>query len=449
MEQWLPADITRNNTLHELRGSPYMVNGIVHVSSYLPQDACDVQDYERRLNVHLTGSGQADDVVVKDDSGMAEKKRHSTTSRSNYQFWLKQDTRKILRLIKEHGGVIPPKKVETYYDIYPRSDSVIDLLSSNKNGLLFFDMETTYEDQRITCFAFAFDLSRIYVVPIIRHDYTLAYDKITIAKIFRALAVALRDNTTVAHNGAGFDFFVLARRYGIPIDRSVYDTMIAQHRIWPDVEKSLGHCISLWTNEPYHKDEACFSFGNYEQASRLWSYCGKDVATMIMVYEAQQAYVRTIPGMAESIKQANASIRPYLITTLQGIAYSTDKIIETLSENDRLLRQYLRFIKLLIGQDTAIRIRPKSKTAVDCMAMSNHQCVAYFHRELGYKVVGYGKTKKDGTKGPSLAEKNMLRLRLQYNNPVIDLILAYRQLQKESSSLQFKPLDWNKQKITS
>ncbi len=65
--------------------------------------------------------------------------------------------------------------------------------------------------------------------------------------MLRALAVALRDNTVVIHN-ALFDLFVLAYRYGIPAPPNVYDTMLAHHRLFPEVEKSLGHCISLYTD---------------------------------------------------------------------------------------------------------------------------------------------------------------------------------------------------------
>lgn len=442
LQEHMPEHIVKGNTLHELRGYAYDVNGVAHVASYLPQDAMDPQNYEQRLNEHLQ-VGQQDDVVAKTEEGAADKKRHAKTDRKNYKFWLKKDTQKALRLVYELDGRIPQEQ-ESHYVIYPSADTIVDRLSRSSGSHLFFDMETNGFDRRITCFAFAFDLETVYVVPIVRHDYTLAYNPIDTARIFRALALAAKRNTLVAHNGAGFDFPILAIDYHIPIGRLVYDTMVAQHRIFPDIEKSLGHCVSLWTWEPYHKDEANFAFGSQQQWFRNLQYCGKDVSTMVRVLRAQLAYADTVPGMLASIEQANRSIRPYLITSLQGMRYNPKAIAELLTENDRLCTHYLRAIKLLIGPACAARIKPKSKTAVECMPTSNAQCTNYFHGELGYRIVGYGKKKKDGTKGPSLAEKHMLKLRLQYNNPVIDLCLAYRQVAKESTSLQFQPLFWRK-----
>ena len=73
------------------------------------------------------------------------------------------------------------------------------------------------------------------------------------------------------------------------------------------------------------------------------------------------------------------------------------------------------------------------------MPGSNLQCVRYFHEMLGYPVVAKGKETKDGTKNPSLGKKAMYKLRLKHDNPVIDICLAYRELQRESGSLNFLP----------
>ena len=54
---------------------------------------------------------------------------------------------------------------------------------------------------------------------------------------------------------------------------------------------------------------------------------------------------------------------------------------------------------------------------------------------LGYPVVF--KSKK--TQLPSLGKKAMYKLRLKHDNPVIDFVLAYREVAKESGSLKFNP----------
>jgi hypothetical protein len=57
--------------------------------------------------------------------------------------------------------------------------------------------------------------------------------------------------------------------------------------------------------------------------------------------------------------------------------------------------------------------------------------------------VGWGKESKvDGKRKPSLSKKAIYKLRLKFDNPVIDFIIAYRQLAKETSSLKFNPFTW-------
>lgn len=430
-----------NNTLNEIRGSPYLINNVPHVASYQPQDACDtVKDHELKYNPYLNGevdsasttSNDEDETDDEDKDESEEKQRHGRTKRKNYRFWLQQDVEKCKRII-EHGGIPAPAFPATY-ELCPSSQSVIRLLTQTKNKLFFIDIETD-TNWNILCFSFAFDYGTVYIVPCLDHNYKWYYS--SLHQIYRALAIAIRDNTTIAHNGSGFDFFVFALRYHIAIGKSVADTMLQQHRCFPECEKSLGHCTSKWTYEPFHKDEADFSYGTPDNCAKLWKYNGKDVYTMMLIYKAQIEYAKRNPGLLDSFNQANASIRPYLITSLMGMQYRDDKVEEIMKYNDRMMMQYIRMIEIMIGKEWITTLRKKGKSS---LCASNTQCVEYFHNLLGYDVVGKGKTKKDGTQGASLQKKNLLKLRLKYENPVIDVTMAYRETAKESGSLKFIPL---------
>lgn len=423
---WHCCTSTKDNTLGELRGSPLAYKGVVAIASFLPQDCVDVSNWEKKLNPLLSGDND-DSENTDENSSLGEKRRHGKTNRKNYSFWLKKDCAKI-GILLDNNGVIPSEP-QPYYHIYPAAEEIVQLLTTTKNETLYFDCETD-SNLNFTCFSFSFGLSHVYVVPIVRHDYSHAYSRL--AQIFRALSISIRDNTLVAHNGSSFDFFVLAFKYHISIGKSVYDTMIAQHRCFPEVEKSLGHCTSLWTWQPFHKDEGNFSYGTREQAESLWKYCGKDTYTMILIKEAIDKYEKTIPGLSESIRQAMESIRPYLITSLLGINYDRNILLSIIAENDRLMQQYIRMAELLIGKEFIRKIKGNSKKP---MLNSNTQCVKYFHDLLGYPVVAV--SKKTGK--PSLAKKNLFKLKLKNNNPIIDIAIAYRETQKETGALNFTP----------
>jgi hypothetical protein len=409
-------------TLDENRGSPFIVNGIPCISSFTPQDACDMQNYELKFNAEAVAGNSAETESEDIDGGdIFESKSRGRTDRANYRFWLKQDTKKAIRILNNGGQL--PKLYETnpVYHICPDPDHVINHLRSTKHQDFLFDMETDFYSLDMRCFGYSFgnDPYNIYVVPILDTNYKPFYGNKTF-HILRALAVACRDNCIVAHNGAAFDFFVLAFKLGIPIGSRCYDTLSSQHRIFPKPEKSLGHCVSLWTYEPYHKNEAVHGYHNREQLEKLLLYCGKDVFTMWLVKRAQLEFAAKDPGLQASIKAANRAIKPYLTSTLLGMHFNDTKRQALIKNNDRLMYQMLRIMKTLTGPDVGPLI-------------SNKRCVDYFHKQLNYKVMG--RTKTDNA---SLAKDNLLKLRLAYENPVIDALLAYRRIEKETSTLNWK-----------
>ena len=387
------------------------------IPSYLPQDTQDLKDYEGEKNPILVERRIQNELDEEDDEESSTEKDHGKTRRENWKFWLMKDTIKAIRLLKgskEYDATFEPE-----YRIYPNLKEACLLLLNTKNETLYIDIETD-SNRSISCVGFNFSGSNVvYVVPFRRYDYVRAYDNLH--WFLYALAVSFRQNIVVAHNGAGFDFLVFALKYSIGIGRNVHDTMLIQARCFPGVEKSLGHSISMWTNEPYHKDDGVFMPNNSSQDMALWTYNGRDVYTMRLVHERQIRYAKTQPGLEDSVAQVNRSIRPYIINTMMGIRYNEEKRQSIVHYNDRCMNQYLRCIRVLAGRDV--------------LPSSNKQCVQYFHEELGLPVAGF-----TGTGSPSLDEKNMLKLKLKVpDNVAIDVFLAYRRCGKQSGSLKFNP----------
>lgn len=435
MHKWCPQ--TAKNTLNEMRGSLLLTaSGMAAIASFFYQDCVDIKDDESELNTQSRGyRGEAEDEKQNEQ----DIKRYSNTARSNYAFWLRADTRKC-KAILQNGGQLPPRKYTLpTYKIYPPAEEVINVLRSHKDCWMDFDMETDYVDgnphcRNLLCFSFSFDNGHtVYSVPILNHEYRMAYTDVPY--IMRALSIGIRDNTVVAHNGAGFDFLVLGHKYHIPVVRT-YDTMIAMHRCFPDIEKSLGHCTSYWLWEQFHKDENPGVYRSHDDMMKMLRYCGKDVYTMSCIRQEITEYSKHIPGLTESIATAMKSIRPYLTTSLHGIRYSEEMRQSKIKENDRLMTHYLRMIKLLIGdegmRETQSAIKDYRKAG--SFPSSNKQCVKYFHDLLGYPVVYRNPPDQNGVRNPSLAAKHMFKLRLKRENPVIDLTLAFRQTKLETST---------------
>lgn len=427
MHHYVPD--TKDNLLGEMRGSPLYIGDIPAIASYFPQDCADLKDYESELNTESKNYSGEERYGVDEDEG--DVKSFSATKRINYAFWLKSDVSKCKRLLSENLARWPTES-PPIYRIYPTAQEVINILQNTKDCWMDFDIETDYEEQNLLCFAFTFDGKTVYSVPVLNYEYKPAYS--ALPYIIRALAIAIQNNTLVAHNGASFDFFVLGHKYHIPVNK-VYDTMLAMHRCYPDVEKSLGHCVSLWTYQRFHKDQDSHSYFTKEHLLEKLKYCAKDVFTMRLVREAIQRYEKKVPGLSDSITCAQNSIVPYLTTTLQGIRYSKEAVDSIIQENDLLMEQYNRIIEILIGPTGLEQVRKAVKNKPGLFAGSNKQCVEYFHNILGYAVVFRSPT----TGNPSLGKKIMYKLALKESNPVIMFTLLYRKVQKEYGAVNFIP----------
>lgn len=411
--------LSLQNSIGEVRGSVYQ-RDFVYISSFFPQDAVDFKDWESDHNP-LRVESEWDDENGDYES---DKRHHGVTSRSNYGFWLRADIKKALRILKD--GTVKPPYVQANYHIQPSYSEISQFLRDTKSTDLFFDIETDL-DLHITCFAISSPDSSVFVVPLLDWNYTQPYPT---PRLLRDLAIAVRDNRLVAHNGHAFDFIVLPYKYGIPLGDNLYDTLLAHHRCFPVTEKSLGHCTSFWTDEPFHKDESNFAYNTPAVCQQLWQYCGKDVHTMRLIKRGIDEFATRIPGLSSSITQAMAAIKPYITMTLQGFHIRDEMRAKVMKENDRLMTHYLRWAPMLVGNGAAPYIKGASKKG---MLGSSDQAVRYFHDLLNYPVVQ--RSKKTGE--PSLAKKAMYKLKLKHNNPVIDLCLKYRAVSHESGMLKF------------
>jgi len=377
-------------------GYPHYVKGIRTVVAYYPQDCCDHRNIE--------GAGDDDD----DDGGSErDTKDASPTKRGNHRFWTAWHVQKLL-----HG--VPVNEGRPNVHVYPSSGELVKVLSTIKNEDLYLDIETSRQHRAITCIGFSSTslFPKVYVVPVYNYSGGLAYRDFS--TIYRALAVALLKNTVVIHNSM-FDLTVLHGFYRFPLPSRIYDTMLANHRAFPEVEKSLSHVIAQWTWQPYHKDQICEAF-NSKTEQQLWQYNAKDVFNLKLIKDAQLNYAKDKPGLLDSIAQANSMVGPYLANTLTGLRLNRVQQLETSTHLTLAAQQYARICSILVGKT----FNPGSPP----------QCKAFFHDVLHYPVVA-----KSDTGGAKLGRKQFYQLMLKHNNPLIPVILRYRKAAKDLSML--------------
>jgi hypothetical protein len=440
--EWSSSDY-KDYSINEQRGCPLLskFTDVPAIASYFPQDSLDIIDHESRLNPqerNANGPNDEDDSSEEDEDDEGSAKKKGRTKRSNYRFWLKQDTRKIIKGIRSEFHEYRSALLSYEIKLGCSSEEYLNFLRSiQPNENLYVDIETTVDGgYNMLCVGVSTETSPVYVIPIFNYNHNLFYSRDATARLLREIALAMDRCVTVMHNGYAFDLLVLAWRYGIGIGKQNYDTMIAGHRCFPEVEKSLGHMQSLWTWLPYHKDEGCFHPHSMDDQMRLWKYNAKDIHGMRIIKQSIDKYAKTIPGLAESITQGNSCVYPYTLASLSGIHYEEETLKSIIANNDRLMTQYLRWINLIKGKQYKERLLPTS----------SQSCVKFFHDYLNYAVVSRSRqiSKKTGRpmNTPSLNEKALYKLKLKYpENILIDICIAYRRIKKETGMLGFEPWD--------
>lgn len=400
-----------SNSIHKLRGIPFLYNGIPVIPSYLPQETFDAQPFEASKNPMAR-------VILEEAKSVVDTKDRARTSRATWRFWLQQDMQKAVKLLRQFGGIIPTTRPT--YVLYPTIPELLAHFATlPPTASVYFDIETD-SALNILCFGLCDSVSSVvYSVPLLRHDYVAAYAQ-DWPKLFRLLGTLFLRNQIVIHNSM-FDLSVLALKYNIAPPLRIYDTMLAQARIYPEAAKSLGHCISLWTWERFHKDDGIFMPHNMEQAQKLWQYNATDVWTMRLVHEAQVAHASLVRGLPESIEQVNSSVRDYLLMSLMGVQYNEEKRAQRLAELDATLTQYLRVLRLLVG----FELLPTSPKGLN----------NYLVHMMGYKPLSFS------SKGnPSWGSAELIKLRLQHpENVAVFLIMRYKTLAKSAGELKFRP----------
>lgn len=392
-------------TLNDARGNPEVnqFNNIIYLPSYAPQEAFDFKaEYE-------AGEEAEDDS----EEGDEDVKGHGTTKRRNWRWWLYNDTKKAIRILKEPSLCITTSNLYQLR-LYPDINNAIDLLHSRRNESLFLDIETA-KRQVLTCVGFNFSSSNeVFVVPWKRYTNTLMYDEKLCRRFIQALAVAMGQNEVVCHN-ASFDLLVLCWKYRIPLPHKVFDTMLAWHRCYPEVEKSIGHLISYFLYRPFHKNEGVYEPHNSMQEEQLYNYNAKDIITMREIYQPLKQELIKLNAV-KSAEWANRMVRPYLTATLRGIKTDTKEFCDRYDALELKRQQVNRCIGIITG-------RP------DMNVRSWQQKQKYLYEDL--------KLPCPNDKAPT-ASKTLLKLLTKQTVPSVKLMLLSTRTSKLASSMKFR-----------
>lgn len=219
----------------------------------------------------------------------------------------------------------PPKRS---LEVWPTFERLCDLLQGvlDRKTPIGFDLEGYPNQTGITCFSIATSKTSAFIVPLRNYDNTPFWPTIDQeTEIWRLTALILSDLaiTKVAQN-AMYELFVFAWRHKILVRGLIHDTMFQMWEIFCELPKGLDTISSIFTEEPYYKDERTI-----QDLTVHHEYCCKDSLVTLESFESMDRGLTA--GNANSKRHYEFNIRilkPYLYMSLRGCKLDNDLLAD-------------------------------------------------------------------------------------------------------------------------
>ena len=323
------------------------------------------------------------------------------------------DLDKILRESKnDNFSSIPNRE----YKINPTFEEALDLLDRfSKAPALALDIETDRGANFIKCVGFADSARFAGCIPFVEKganvwSYTqecILWDRIR--------DILTNKNIKKIIQNMDFEMEVL-----FPFIGEIYpvymDTMIASHLYLPEVRKALAVQTSIYTNEPFYKDDA--KNADYEP-SALYRYNCQDCAITYEIYEYLEERLKEI-GLHNFLHGYQMPLGRLLWrASHKGIRVDVARVEEYKKETEGLLK---------IAENSL-----KEESGITLNVNSPKQICFHLYETLGYPPqFKLGAKDKDGKKRQSktVDDDSLTKLNKLFPNRIFPLILEVRRLKK-------------------
>lgn len=308
---------------------------------------------------------------------------HPSATFSNYIFthFMYFDLHRVPTELKIEGLGRPERNIL----LAPSMEETCNYLEAvSKDRDTAFDIEVIRCAQgnwEVSCLAFSRSPSDAICIPFIDKGGGDYYDPEQEFIVWKLIREVLESPSVVkiGQNAIAFDYPFLLRKYRI-ITRNIEDTLVGMGCLYPDFPKGLDFITSIYTREPYYKDEGkqYKSITNYEE---FWRYNAKDA---MVCHEAMPQIKKDLMelGNYEVYKAHMGLYEPLLYLHNRGLRISDElleidpetglrkKSVELQREIDRLVES----LESLTGQEGINPLSPK-------------QLKELFYEQLGYTPI--------------------------------------------------------------
>jgi uracil-DNA glycosylase len=327
-----------------------------------------------------------------------------------WRYLIADDFKKAKRHSDSPELVLPKRTIL----LKPRLNEVLEYIRHCRaRGKFATDLEVVYH--QVHCFCMCPQPDEAMVVPLVWEGQEPYWDIDAEIEIWKAYAEAMADEKVakVNQNLIGFDIPFLLMQNNIFTYGPIYDTMIAQHIMYPDFNKGLDFIASVHTDEPYYKDEGKMWKGTGGSLEQFWIYNGKDGCVALEAWENLAAEMTT-DGYWQTYNMTARLRNPLNFMYLKGFRVDQAGLEITKAR-----------VKGAIAQKQA---ELNAITGIELNVQSPKQCNTYFYETKRCHVY----TNKDGN--PSTDDKCLTRIYRRYNLPEAKLVQEVRALMKLSGT---------------
>lgn len=307
----------------------------------------------------------------------------------------------------------PPKRL---FETCPSFTQCIEHLRWLSTQPAFgFDIET---DSRLNIVCMAFAASPLYAMVIpLENEESCYFSLDEESALWREIANTLSSPAIKVMHNAMFELFVLKTRAGITICDPVFDTMLAAHSCYAELPKSLDFITSIYTSEPYYKDDRQMWDLTKAGYETLWNYNAKDAAVTMECYEELKKELTELNAWSTYNLEVSL-LRPLLNASLQGIKYDRREALKRVAGLQAEISSLQRILDACVGE--AFNVRSPKQVS-----------------KLLYEVC---KLPIRTVKGRVTTNIDALySILTTHHHPIVELIIAMRKRLKEQEMLSILP----------
>ena len=300
-------------------------------------------------------------------------------------------------------------------------DSLLRQLNCGETLKIACDIETIA--RQISCIGIAWNVREALCIPFMTLDghYWTESEEITICHLLKNLLT--HPNVEVIGQNFNYDNQYFARYHGY-LPRQTFDTMIAQHVLFPGIPKALAFLSSMYCHfHRYWKDEINDYSRLPENMDQYWTYNCKDVCVtyeVALVLENLLDHVGRRPQYEFMAATARSSLR----SMLRGMRIDQKRRSEVAGQLMQAIAEYDALIQQIVGFPLNVG--------------SPKQMQDYFYGDLKLPVQIDRKTKRPTLNAKALAALSEKEPLLR---PLVELIDKKRSLGVFLSTFCLMPLD--------